>query len=246
MNIETLTRHTNVLIATAHGDDFEMHFSGAAHALQEHGTEVRSVVATDGDATTLNYSGSPLATPLDVARRRRAESVAAHAVQGLAAHYLGLPDGMLHNSHYLHALAQSLSTLAVLHDVSAIITFNPEDGYCGHGDHQAIGRAALNARHKLRAENHLIDLFYINSDHQGDIKVPVHAQRKLALLALHRTQMQIHADATGRLYPDQAFWHTPERQIYHPLLTCETYDQVPAIAHDMARPYARAAEEVFI
>jgi LmbE family N-acetylglucosaminyl deacetylase len=60
---EQLSRHTNVLFATAHGDDFEMHFSAAASQLLAHGSTVRSVVATDGEASTINYSPLRLCRP---------------------------------------------------------------------------------------------------------------------------------------------------------------------------------------
>jgi len=219
-----LTRHKRVLISTAHGDDLEMHFSGAAQAIQEQGGDVCSIIATDGDATTVNYTVFDFVDANDIAIRRRRESEASHQLQGIPDHYLALPDGEL-ASGYVSMIAHALRVAVLAHDISAIVTFSPENGYCGHSDHRAMGRAALLAQ-KALVEDQSLDLFFINAGHEGPVRVLVNAQYKLKLLAVHETQMDIRKQDDGTYEPDKEFWNEREMQKYHPLLDEETYDRL--------------------
>ena len=51
-----LFAHTSALSITAHGDDLEMHHLGALTSVQK----PYALVATDGEASTLNYSSKCL------------------------------------------------------------------------------------------------------------------------------------------------------------------------------------------
>ncbi|RJQ75198.1 methyltransferase domain-containing protein [Pseudonocardiaceae bacterium YIM PH 21723] len=122
----------------AHPDDETLGASGCAQALHAAGCAVSVVVATDGEAA---FPESTAAERQELARQRRRELIDALAAQGLGecpVTWLGLPDSGLAEHH--DDLVARLTPL--LADADCCLLPWPDDP---HPDHQAAGRAALEA-----------------------------------------------------------------------------------------------------
>ena len=135
------------VVAAAHPDDEALGAGGLIATLLAQGADVHVVTATDGEAS---HPGSPTVGPTEMARIRRAEAAAALAVLGeglpaeLTGERLGLPDGAV-------ATAQP----ALMARLAAALA--PAD-WCfatwvrdGHPDHEAVGRAAVQACRQVGA-----------------------------------------------------------------------------------------------
>jgi LmbE family N-acetylglucosaminyl deacetylase len=124
-----------VLVLAAHPDDEVLGAGGLVQLLARAGCGLRFGWATDGEAS---HPGSTSELLPELARLRRAESVAAVTALGLAAaprSYLGLPDGGLAELEPL--LAEQVAALLRPDDV-VLAPWSSD----GHPDHEAVGRAA--------------------------------------------------------------------------------------------------------
>lgn len=123
-----------VLVVAPHADD-EVFGCGGMLALHgRRGDTVRVVILTDGAA------GDPGGHEADLAKVRRAESLAAGAVLCAAEHrFLGLPDGGL--SHVAELEARLAAELA---DFAPELVYGPSPQE-QHPDHRAASRALLAA-----------------------------------------------------------------------------------------------------
>ncbi|HVF13097.1 MAG TPA: bifunctional PIG-L family deacetylase/class I SAM-dependent methyltransferase [Acidimicrobiales bacterium] len=130
--------YRRVVVVAAHPDDETLGAGGCLQVLRRSGATVTFVIATDGEAA---YPGLDADERRALGQARRAELMAALAVQGLAGsavHWLGLPDSGL--ADHAEALRDRLTPL--LSDADAYLAPWPEDP---HPDHRAAGRAAAAA-----------------------------------------------------------------------------------------------------
>jgi LmbE family N-acetylglucosaminyl deacetylase len=130
-----LPRARRVLVLAPHPDDETLVCGGTAALLAAAGADVRVVVATDGDAATVDLPRA------EVGRRRRAEVAAACDALGLPAPVrLGLRDGDLAGQR--DVLAGELA--AHLADHRPELVLLPWFGD-GHRDHRALNVALADA-----------------------------------------------------------------------------------------------------
>ncbi|MEA2972920.1 MAG: hypothetical protein QOG82_1378 [Actinomycetota bacterium] len=132
------TAFRRVVVVAAHPDDETLGAGGCLQLLQRSGATLTFVIATDGEAA---YPAMGADERRALGRARRAELMAALAVQGLAeceVRWLGLPDSGL--SDHAEALRDRLVPL--LADADAYLAPWPQDP---HPDHRAAGRAAAAA-----------------------------------------------------------------------------------------------------
>jgi len=130
--------HHRVVVVAAHPDDETLGAGGCLQVLHRCGATVNLVVATDGEAA---YPALDADERRALGRTRRAELMAALAVQGLAGvplHWLGLPDSALED----HTEAMADALVPLLADADAYLAPWPHDP---HPDHRAAGRAAAAA-----------------------------------------------------------------------------------------------------
>lgn len=130
--------HRRVVVVAAHPDDETLGAGGALRALHVAGAELTLVVATDGEAA---FASLDAAARRDLGQARRAELRAALQAQGLdgvAVHWLGLPDSGLVDA--TDALFHALVPL--LDGADAYLAPWPDDP---HPDHRAAGLAAATA-----------------------------------------------------------------------------------------------------
>ncbi|SER25805.1 bifunctional PIG-L family deacetylase/class I SAM-dependent methyltransferase [Actinokineospora terrae] len=128
-------RPGRAVVVAAHPDDETLGASGLIQSLHERGTEVRLVVATDGEAAFPTLSA---ADRVELGRTRRRELVGSLRAQGLSAvdvRWLGLPDSGL--AEHSDELADALRPLLV----DADLVLAPWSGD-PHPDHQAAGTVA--------------------------------------------------------------------------------------------------------
>jgi LmbE family N-acetylglucosaminyl deacetylase len=123
-----------LVVVVAHPDDETLACGGLLARAAEHDVPTVVVIATDGEAS---HPDSPTHPPGALAARRRAE--VAEAVQALHPTArlirLGLPDGAL--AGHQDSLTGSLSTL--VDGATLLVSTWRGDG---HGDHEAVARAA--------------------------------------------------------------------------------------------------------
>ncbi|GAA2998193.1 PIG-L family deacetylase [Actinokineospora diospyrosa] len=124
------------VVVAAHPDDETLGASGLIQALHERGTDIRLVVATDGEAA---FPGSSPAERAELGRTRRRELMSALHVQGLddvEVQWLGLPDSEL--TGHRGELASALGSAMVGADLCVVPW--PGDP---HPDHQCAGEVGL-------------------------------------------------------------------------------------------------------
>ncbi|WP_245614458.1 bifunctional PIG-L family deacetylase/class I SAM-dependent methyltransferase [Actinokineospora inagensis] len=129
-------RHDRAVVVAAHPDDETLGAGGLIQTLHERGTEVRLVVATDGEAAFPAMSGTERA---ELGRTRRRELMAALRAQGLdgvEVQWLGLPDSGL--TRHQDELADALGVALAEADLCLVPW--PGDP---HPDHQCAGAVAL-------------------------------------------------------------------------------------------------------
>lgn len=135
------TGRGRAVVLAAHPDDEVLAAGGLLHTLARSGWRTDLVWATDGEAS---HPGSTALTPARLARRRRAESMAARAVLGLrgTVAWLALPDSGL--AAHAGELAGAFGVLAR----GADLLLSPwrDDG---HPDHDVCGRVAAGAAARL-------------------------------------------------------------------------------------------------
>ena len=130
-------RRPRALVVAAHPDDEVLGAGGLLRRLGRTGWEVDVLWATDGEAS---HPGSTALPPVELARRRRKESLAARGVLGLrgTVGWLGLPDSGL--AEHEPTLRDAVRRAAPGADL--LLAPWSEDG---HPDHEVCGRAAREA-----------------------------------------------------------------------------------------------------
>jgi LmbE family N-acetylglucosaminyl deacetylase len=172
-----------------------------------------AVVATDGE-NGIDVTGSTL-TPAELAVSRRQQSQNSLLLYGIPLHnqfYLELPDGNLWS--HVPLIQQALGTLISTHDISRLVTTGA-DGYDGHPDHIAMYFAALGAAHTAALDGRNIEVWALNSSHEGERVIRGDSNRKLEAMACHTSQIRNPDDLT--------LWGGSK--LYTPLIIGpETYD----------------------
>lgn len=134
----------HVLVLAAHPDDETLGAGGLMATAHARGALVTVVVASDGEAS---HPDSPTHSPDQLADRRRREvtEAVARLAPGALIHFLGLPDGRLHEM--TEALDERLASFA--QDVTHLAA--PWEGD-RHPDHAACARAASAVARRLGAQ----------------------------------------------------------------------------------------------
>lgn len=117
-----------LLALGAHPDDIEIYMFGTLAAAAARGAEIVFAIATDGAA---GGSGDSV----ELARRRKAEAIAAAALLDVEPRFLAFPDGTLSADP---ALIGALKALVRETSPDLVITHAPNDY---HGDHRALSDA---------------------------------------------------------------------------------------------------------
>jgi LmbE family N-acetylglucosaminyl deacetylase len=133
-----------VVIAAPHPDDEVLGCAGVMSWLDRNDFEVEIVAVTDGDAS---HARSSRVNPMSLVQLRRSER--GIALRGLGLGHLpvdrlGLPDGevALKEADLSDALACRLDAATTL-----IVPWRHD----GHPDHEAVGRAGVDAAHRVGA-----------------------------------------------------------------------------------------------
>lgn len=133
-----------VLAVFAHPDDAEICAGGTLAKWAAGGREVHLLVLTNGD----RGSADPFRDRAELASIRRAETLAAAKVLGLAsAHVLDIHDGELENTTEVRGVVVRRIRLV---RAETVITCDPTawffgDRYYNHSDHRRAGEIALDA-----------------------------------------------------------------------------------------------------
>jgi LmbE family N-acetylglucosaminyl deacetylase len=133
-----------VLAVFAHPDDAEICAGGTLAKWAARGREVHLLVLTNGN----RGSSDPFRDRAELAATRRAETLAAAAVLGLAgAHVLDIPDGELENTTEVRGTVVRWIRLV---RAETVLTCDPtawffHDRYYNHSDHRRAGEIALDA-----------------------------------------------------------------------------------------------------
>jgi LmbE family N-acetylglucosaminyl deacetylase len=133
-----------VLAVFAHPDDAEICAGGTLAKWAARGREVHLLVLTNGD----RGSADPFRDRAELAATRRAETLAAAEVLGLAsAHVLDIHDGELENTTEVRGTVVRWIRLV---RAETVLTCDPTawffaDRYCNHSDHRRAGEIALDA-----------------------------------------------------------------------------------------------------
>lgn len=133
-----------MLLIAPHPDDEVIAASGLLAWLSSTGTQASVVAVTDGEAS---HARSTLVTPDELRVRRALERAAGLSLLGVsvAVEALGLPDGEV-------ARHEEALTMALLVRSDASTTMIAPWRHDGHGDHDAVGRAAAAAARRSGAE----------------------------------------------------------------------------------------------
>lgn len=129
------------VVIVAHPDDIEYGCAAAVARWTKQGKDVRYILATSGEA---GIEGLP---PAECGPVREAEERRSAAVVGVSeVDFLGHPDGRL---EYGLPLRRSLAEAIRRHRPEFVVTMNHHEtwapGMRNSADHQAVGRAALDA-----------------------------------------------------------------------------------------------------
>ncbi|WP_445169925.1 PIG-L deacetylase family protein [Mycolicibacterium sp. Dal123E01] len=201
-----LDQCSGLVVVAPHPDDETLGFGAAASEIAAHGTDVHTVVASDGDRAWPDLSTREQAT---LAESRRGESRCAAALLGLSQPtFLGLPDG---------ALASQESRLADL--LTDLLRERGAGTWCaatwrgdGHPDHEAVGRAAATAASRTSAVLLEYPVWMWHWARPGDVDVPweraarvaaqpVAARRKQRAVELFRSQLEPHGVGREAILP---------------------------------------------
>lgn len=143
-----MTRRVAVVVAHPDDDTYGVGASLALHA--DEGLEVTAIITTSGEAGLI--ADETLATRSSLAEVREREDAAAWRALGFEPdlHFLRYPDGGVEDVPRGELVGRYVEILrSAAPDV--VITFGPE-GVTGHADHVAVGAAATETFHAMRAE----------------------------------------------------------------------------------------------
>lgn len=207
-------RPERVLVIVAHPDDAEFAAAATIAAWVDAGTEAHLVCCTSGDAGADDARTDPLA----LARLREEEQRAAAAVVGYrSVTFLHQPDGALANDLILREqlvrVTRTVRPDAVMCGDPTVILH--DDGWIQHTDHRAAALAAVDAvypaaRNALAfpalvlhegLEPHSVGRLYLFWSDRPSVLVDVTAtaERKIAALAAHASQIREPAELAGRV-----------------------------------------------
>jgi LmbE family N-acetylglucosaminyl deacetylase len=134
----------SALAIYAHPDDPDVSSGGTLARWAAAGADIWVCICAEGDKGSLD----PSVDPVQLSAQRRHEVAAAGRVLGIAGHhFLGYPDGELHDDEELRGrlvgLIRSLRPAAVMCPDPTAVFFG--DHYANHRDHRVVGWAALDA-----------------------------------------------------------------------------------------------------
>lgn len=193
-----------VLAVFAHPDDAEICAGGTLAKWAAGGREVHLLVLTNGD----RGSADPFRDRAELASIRRAETLAAAKVLGLAsAHVLDIHDGELENTTEVRGVVVRWIRLV---RAETVITCDPTawffgDRYYNHSDHRRAGEIALDAVFPGAGNPHYfaehlaegLDVRQVHDVWLGWTNEPNHLEdvtghfaRAMAALAEHRSQVE--------------------------------------------------------
>ncbi len=193
-----------VLASFAHPDDAEISSGGTLAKWCEQGREVHLLVLTNGD----RGSDDPARDRGELARTRAEETANAARLLGLAdARILDTHDGELENTAEIRA-----QVVRAIREVrpTTVLTCDPtawffEDRYFNHADHRTAGAVTLDAVFPAAGNPHFFAEqlgeglsawsvpevwmgWTLEPNHHEDVSG--YMERKLAALALHRSQVE--------------------------------------------------------
>ena len=196
-----------VLAIYAHPDDPDVSCGGTLAAWAAAGSEVHTLICTDGGKGTADPSTDPVA----LVRDRMAEAAAAAALLGLAGQeHLGFPDGeLVDDPAFRGALVAAVRRIrpdTVLGPDPTAVFFGQE--YFNHRDHRITGFAVLDAVSPAAAmpnyfpeagPAHQVSTVLLSGTLEPDVWVDISAtvDRKGEAVACHRSQ-----------FPDGEAWAT--------------------------------------
>ncbi|WP_229223465.1 PIG-L deacetylase family protein [Duganella sp. sic0402] len=177
--------HRRAVIVAPHPDDEILACGGLLQQLQDQGTQIVLLAVTDGDAS---HPGSALLSPLDLARLRPQETVAALTTLGVSPQIVRarIRDGQVSaNLEQLHHLL-----LQLLRPDDVVFSTWRHDG---HPDHEACGLAASLAARSCRARLIEMPVWSWHWAAPGDQRLPWRQARRLPLsdAVLKRKQQAI-------------------------------------------------------
>lgn len=193
-----------VLAVFAHPDDAEICAGGTLAKWAARGREVHLLVLTNGD----RGSADPFRDRAELAATRRAETLAAAEVLGLAsAHVLDIHDGELENTTEVRGIV--VRRIRIVR-AETVITCDPtawffRDRYYNHSDHRRAGEIALDAVFPGAGNPHYfaehlaegLDVRQVHDVWLGWTNEPNHVEdvtghfaAAMAALAEHRSQVE--------------------------------------------------------
>lgn len=188
-----------VLAVYAHPDDPEVAAGGTLARWAAAGSQVHVCICADGDKGSLD----PSTDPVELARRRRAETAEAGRILGVTQHHwLGFPDGELEDGRELRArlvgLIRSVRPAAVVAPDPTAVFFG--QAYVNHRDHRTTGWAAIDAAAPAagnphyfpdRGPAHRVDVLYLSGTLEPDVWVDVSEtiDTKAAAIGCHASQL---------------------------------------------------------
>ncbi len=193
-----------VVASFAHPDDAEISSGGTLAKWAERGRDVHLLLLTNGD----RGSDDPSRDRAELARTRAAETARAAELLGLAsARMLDTHDGELENTAAVRAeIVRSVREIRP----ATVVTCDPtawffQDRYFNHADHRTAGAATLDAIFPGAGNPHFfaeqladgLSVWNVPEVWMGWTLEPNHhedvtgfMERKLAALALHRSQVE--------------------------------------------------------
>ena len=143
-----------MMCITAHPDDEAAGFGGSLRMYRDRGVETSVVCLTPGQAAT--HRGGAKNDEELAATRRREFAAACEVLKVSRAVVLDYPDGQLHRQE-LYKVVSELTLHIRQFRPQVILTFGPEGGVTGHGDHSMAGVFATLAFHWAGRNNRYPD-----------------------------------------------------------------------------------------
>ncbi len=196
-----------ILVIMAHPDDIEFGAAGSIARWVDEGAEVTYCIITDGAAG----SNDPGVEPEELARRRKAEQIAAAETIGVHdVRFLGYSDGTLRPTLELRrdltrVIREVRPDRVVCQDPSTLFVGN---WYINHPDHRAAGEAAIYAVFPSAVtrliftelleegyEPHRVKELYLMLTLQPDLYVDITdtIDKKIEALLCHESQVKAEA-----------------------------------------------------
>ncbi|MCZ7438776.1 PIG-L family deacetylase [Micromonospora sp. WMMC241] len=185
LDLEGSARTAPPLVVAPHPDD-EVLGVGGLVAMLAGGVGAEIAVVTDGEAS---HPGSTVHTPAELAGIRRAETVTACGLLGVAPSaivHLGHPDGGIDESALTDALTTRLTP-----GRWCVTTWHGD----GHPDHEAVGRAAAVACRRTGATLLEFPVWTWHWAEPDDREVPWHRAHRIDLTDAARSAKRDAIDA---------------------------------------------------